>query len=124
MQCPKCDSEMEKVNFAAFEVDRCTSCKGLWFDMLEHEDLKKISGSEVIDSGDPEEGKKYNAKGKVTCPKCHIPMVKMVDVKQRHIWYEACHQCFGVFFDAGEFRDYKDETLLDYFKDLFAEERK
>jgi Zn-finger nucleic acid-binding protein len=51
-------------------------------------------------------------------------MVKMVDHKQPHIWYETCHSCFGVFFDAGEFRDFKEETLADYFKDLFAKERK
>ena len=78
MLCPKCDSEMEKVTFASFEVDRCTGCKGLWFDMLEHEDLKKIAGSEEIDNGDPEEGKKYNEKSDVICPKCHISMIKMV----------------------------------------------
>ena len=124
MLCPKCDSEMEKVTFASFEVDRCTGCKGLWFDMLEHEDLKKIAGSEEIDNGDPEEGKKYNEKSDVICPKCHISMIKMVDLNQPHIWYETCHSCFGVFFDAGEFRDYKEDTLLDYFKDLFARERK
>lgn len=124
MQCPKCNSEMEKVSFATHEIDRCTGCKGLWFDMLEHEDLKKIAGSETIDIGDPEEGKKHNDQFKVLCPKCHIPMVKMVDMNQRHIWYETCHTCFGVFFDAGEFRDYKEESFLDYFKDLFAKERK
>jgi Zn-finger nucleic acid-binding protein len=124
MQCPKCDAEMEKVSFATHEIDRCTSCKGLWFDMLEHEDLKKIAGSETIDIGDPEEGKKHNDQSTVLCPKCHIPMVKMVDINQRHIWYETCHTCFGVFFDAGEFRDYKEDRFLDYFKDLFAKERK
>ena len=123
MRCPKCDSAMEKVSFAAFEVDRCTGCKGLWFDMLKHEDLKKIAGSEILDSGAPDIGKKYNEKKDVPCPVCHIPMVRMVDRNQPHIWYETCHSCFGVFFDAGEFRDYKEETFMDYFKDLFAAER-
>ena len=124
MQCPKCDSPMEKINFAAHEIERCTQCKGLWFDMLEHEDLKRISGSESIDVGDASEGKKYNVKQDVRCPNCHVPMVKMVDHNQRHIWYETCHSCFGVFFDAGEFRDYKEDSFLDYFKDLFTKERK
>jgi len=124
MQCPKCDAAMEKVTFAMYEVERCTSCKGLWFDMLEHEELKRITGSEQIDIGDPAEGKKHNEQTKVDCPKCHIPMVKMVDLNQPHIWYESCHSCFGVFFDAGEFRDFKEDSVMDYFKDLFAKERK
>ena len=124
MQCPKCQANMEKVAFASYEIDRCTQCKGLWFDMLEHEDLKKIAGSERLDVGDPQVGKQYNEQKDVHCPRCSAPMVRMVDHHQPHIWYETCHSCFGVFFDAGEFRDYKEETFLDYFKDLFARERR
>jgi len=124
MQCPKCLSDMEVVTFKTIEVERCTSCKGLWFDMLEHEDLKKLSGSEVIDTGDPEIGKVYNKIDKINCPKCSTEMIRMADRHQHHIWYESCHQCYGVFFDAGEFIDYKEETILDYFKDLIAPERK
>jgi len=31
MQCPKCSGEMELVSYDQVEVDRCTSCGGLWF---------------------------------------------------------------------------------------------
>ena len=48
----------------------------------------------------------------------------MVDRAQPHIWYEACTRCYGVFFDAGEFRDYKETSVLDFFRDLFAKERR
>jgi Zn-finger nucleic acid-binding protein len=44
---------MEKVTFKDIEVDRCTNCKGLWYDMLEHEELKGLKNSEEIDTGDP-----------------------------------------------------------------------
>jgi Zn-finger nucleic acid-binding protein len=47
MECPKCDSAMEKVRFEKIEVDRCTNCKELWFDMLEHEHLKAMEKSEL-----------------------------------------------------------------------------
>ncbi|MDH3641318.1 MAG: zf-TFIIB domain-containing protein [Gammaproteobacteria bacterium] len=47
----------------------------------------------------------------------------MIDRDQPHLWYEACTVCYGVFFDAGEFRDYKEKTALDFFRDLFAQER-
>ena len=54
MQCPKCAQAMEKVTFQDVEVDRCINCGGMWFDMLELEELKKMKGSEKIDTGTKE----------------------------------------------------------------------
>ena len=124
MECPKCNSDMETVSYEQIEVDRCTNCKGLWFDMLEHEKLKAIENSESIDIGDEKVGKEYNKIRKCDCPVCHNQMIGMVDHDQPHIRYEVCTVCFGVFFDAGEFKDYKEETVLDFFKDLFNKVRK
>jgi Zn-finger nucleic acid-binding protein len=116
---------MEAVEYRGISVDRCTKCKGLWFDMLEHEHLKAIEGSESIDLGKASQ----RHKGKddripITCPACKLELIRMVDREQPHIWYEACTSCYGVFFDAGEFRDYKEKTVLDFFRDLFAKERR
>ena len=47
------------------------------------------------------------------------PMKKLNDPKQKHLEYEACEE-HGVFMDAGEFTDYKHETLLDIFRDVVA----
>lgn len=124
LNCPKCSSPMEKVNFSDVEVDRCTNCKGIWFDLLEHEKLKEIEGSETIDTGDPDVGKKYNKIENIICPVCKTNMVKMVDNEHPHIWYESCATCYGVFFDAGEFKDYKEDTFLGFIKDMFTKERK
>lgn len=124
MDCPKCGSAMEKVAYQAIEVDRCTGCKGIWFDMLEHEHLKGMKGSESLDTGDPNVGKEYDKVERIHCPVCRTPMIRMVDLDQPHIWYEACTRCFGVFFDAGEFTDYKEHTVLDYLRDLLTRERK
>jgi Zn-finger nucleic acid-binding protein len=123
MECPKCNSDMEKITYEEIQVDRCTNCKGIWFDMLEHEHLKAIEDSQSIDIGEPKVGKEYNKIDKIDCPVCHTQMIRMVDNKQPHISYEACTSCYGVFFDAGEFRDYKQETILDFFRDLFTKGR-
>jgi Zn-finger nucleic acid-binding protein len=114
---------MERVVHHNIEVDRCTNCKGIWFDMLEHEHLKAVKDSESIDIGEPEVGKEYDKIDRVNCPVCHTRMIPMVDRKQPHIRYESCKSCYGVFFDAGEFTDYKQETALDFFRDLFAKKR-
>ena len=123
MLCPKCKSEMKKVKYQSIEIDICTGCNGIWFDMLEHEELKAIKGSEIIDLGDPKIGKEYNKIYKINCPRCNTPMIPMVDKTQPHIWYESCGSCFGIFFDAGEFTDFKQENIIDYFRDIFAKER-
>lgn len=121
--CPKCTSKMQEVSYGGIYIDRCTKCRGLWFAMLEHEHLKAIEGSEAIDIGSEELGKRFSEIDDIRCPECSSPMLKMVDVQQSHIWYESCPSCYGVFFDAGEFRDYKEKTVIDFFRDLFVKER-
>ena len=123
MKCPKCNSNFEQVNTPFGDVERCLNCKGLWFDMLEDEDLKDIADG--IDVGDPEIGKKYNEIGDINCPVCpNSKMLKMVDAKQPHIWFESCPTCFGRFFDAGEFKDLSENTISDFIKRFSIKERK
>ena len=124
MICPKCENKMEAVSYENHQVYKCTGCKGIWFDKRKHQVLKKLKGSEVIDDGSTELGKKYNKIDHIKCPECHSPMIRMVDAEQPHIWYEECAVCDGVFFDAGEFKDFKEHTLSDFFKDITAGERK
>lgn len=124
MNCPKCKKGMEKITYQGHEVERCTGCKGLWFDLLEHEELKRLRASEKLDIGDSGLGAKQNKIEDYNCPKCSAAMVHLVDLEQTHIWYEACSVCYGVYFDAGEFKDYKIITLRDRIKSTLTEERK
>src|SRR3954471_8572011 len=123
MNCPKCNAAMEKVTFNQIEIDRCTGCKGLWFDSLELEKLKKMKGSEAIDTGDPKVGKQQNVKDHISCPVCKTPMLRMVDPNMPHLWFESCKVCYGVYLDAGEFKDSKHETLLEFIRDLWPHAR-
>lgn len=123
MNCPKCKSEMKPVTYNNIEVDRCVNCEGIWFDMSEHEQLKEMKGSEVIDTGSAEKGKEFNRIDRIKCPKCQSKMIRMVDNEQPHIWYEACGVCYGVFFDAGEFKDFKEYTFSDFMKKFQVQER-
>lgn len=120
MKCPKCSAAMEKVQYEGVEVDRCSGCRGIWFDMLEHEDLKAISGSETIDTGSPEQGRANDATRRIRCPVCDQPMIGMVVAGQPHIAYEACTICYGIYFDAGEFRDFREETFAETWRAIFG----
>ena len=124
MKCPKCSANMEKIEYQGIEVDRCTQCKGLWFDLREQKELKAMKGSSRIDTGDPAVGRQMNMQGSINCPKDGALMTRMFDLKQPHLWYEACPHCYGVFFDAGEFKDYSHKTLVESIRDLFSRERK
>lgn len=123
MNCPKCSARMEPVAYAGVEVDRCEDCGGLWFDLLEHEALADVVGSEKIDTGARKTARRYDDTRRIECPECRTQMIRMVDRTQPHIWYESCTACGGVFFDAGEFADYKEHTLLDSVRDLFSPAR-
>ncbi|MEA3286127.1 MAG: zf-TFIIB domain-containing protein [Candidatus Marinimicrobia bacterium] len=119
MLCPKCKRYMKNIEFKGVEVDRCTNCYGIWFDKFELEDLKKLSGSEVIDIGDTDIGQEQNEIKSAFCPKCRTLMMPETDEQQSHIHYERCPECRGVYFDAGEFRDYKKLTIGEFFKSIF-----
>ena len=100
-------------------IDRCTGCRGIWFDVGEAETLKDKWMSDFIDSGDPALGRAQNRIRVIDCPRCGKRMEKLTDPVQKHIQYEGCAH-HGIYFDAGEFTDYKYETLMDIFRDLVA----
>lgn len=124
MECPKCDSIMEDVTYHGLTVERCTHCKGIWFPGIEHKQLKEIKGSEVIDIGSPELGKEYDLLEDIHCPVCDTVMDRVPDLFQPHIHFEICIHGHGSFFDAGEFKDFKEETLSDFVRSLAMHLRK
>ncbi len=122
LKCPKCGHGMYEVTHESVVIDRCTHCEGLWFDGDEAEELKLSEDSEDLDTGDPVKGWKYDSRADIDCPRCGKPMEKSSDPKQIHIWYEVCPE-HGRFLDAGEFTDYKHETLLDFFRGIIKGRR-
>jgi len=118
MNCPKCHSKFETITYGEIQVERCLGCQGLWFDMLEKEDLVKIEGSESIDIGNDQVGEEYDDMRNINCPHCNVKMIPMVDKDQDHIKYESCPVCYGTYFDAGEFRDLKEHTVVERFFEM------
>ena len=122
MRCHKCRADMEAVDYKGTVIDRCSICKGIWFDAGEAEALKGKWMGDALDRGDPDEGKKWDAVEDIACPRCGKDMEKASDPDQPHIWYEVCQE-HGMFMDAGEFTDYKHETLADWFRSLIKGSR-
>jgi Zn-finger nucleic acid-binding protein len=118
IECPKCGQGMDEISYGGdVLIDRCTNCQGLWFDQGEADLLKGKWMGDALDTGRASEGKKWDVLEQVGCPRCGQHMEKAADPDQPHIWYEVCKD-HGMFMDAGEFTDYKQETLSDWFRSL------
>jgi len=107
MTCPKCQATMERVSIGAIDVDRCTGCQGLWFDLLEDERIAKAGEAASVDVGDAAQA--LDSRQRIDCPRCRTRMISMVDVDQPEIHFESCKFCYGRFLDAGEFRRLTDD---------------
>ena len=117
MKCAKCTAEMESAIYMGLEIDRCTSCKGLWFNTDELTKLVKDDWlAEYVDKGAAKLGRETNEIREIDCPECATQMESVVDEKQPHIEYEKCPQGCGMFFDAGEFKDLATTTFWDKLK--------
>jgi uncharacterized protein len=119
MNCPKCHAAMETVDFQGVTVDRCTACKGIWFDAWERSKLNELKNSQSIDIGDAANGRQMDAVTHIDCPRCHKPMVSRNDIDHHDIAFEICTACMGLFLDAGEFTELKSYTFRDYLHGLF-----
>jgi Zn-finger nucleic acid-binding protein len=124
MRCPKCRADMEPVEYEGTEIDRCTICKGIWFDAGEIDMLKNRQAAAAIDTGDRKTGKESNRIDRYDCPRCGGAMVRVVDPVQNHIWFETCSGCNGSYLDAGELHDLSTRSISDFFKSLTTPERK
>ena len=123
IKCPKCGHGMDEISYGCdLVIDRCSNCRGMWFDHGEAELLKNKWMGDALDTGSTEEGKKWDAVDDISCPRCGKDMDKASDPDQPHIWYEVCKE-HGMYMDAGEFTDYKHETLSDWFRSLIRGER-
>ena len=120
MNCPKCNGEFEQVGFEGTIVERCKTCKGLWFDILEAETLKKAKGAASLDIGLPDEAASIEPAKETICPKCQTKMTAMVNHLDPTLTYEKCPVCYGVWFDAGEFRHYQQTGFLHNIKRFFS----
>ncbi len=125
MECPKCTAAMETKRYGPkITLERCTECYGL---LVEGEVLQTMKSEWMVeaflDVGHPSMGKQFDKVEDIACPVCHVPMDKVTDAKQTHIWVEVCPNCDRVFLDAGEFSDLKYETLSDKIKGLLRRRR-
>jgi Zn-finger nucleic acid-binding protein len=145
MNCPNCKNKklLEKIKIGDVTIDRCPSCKGLWFerDELRLAKDKKLKDARWVDIELEDEKLdwshfelwkdkvKFKARKDIKfCPQCQTPLNK-VSYGDSNVDIDVCAICQGVWLDQGEFKqiikyvkdkaDY--EVLNNYAKNLISE---
>ena len=100
MKCPACKSPLVVVERESIEVDWCTHCHGVWFDVGELELLAGKAGKRL------EPGTLGRVAGKVDearrrCPRCRRKMEKVTLADDDTLLLDRCPE-HGLWFDAGE----------------------
>lgn len=117
LKCPKCKAQFETVRVGALTVERCTGCHGIWFDLLEWDNTKQLEGAERLDDGDSRVGAAHDEDADLHCPKCRTTPLTRLEVPHHvGLRIDKCPRCYGAFFDAGEFLEYRELTLTERLK--------
>ena len=114
MNCPVCQKEMVEEDFGGVKVDVCKNgCKGIWFDWLE---IGKLDENNEGFGNALEEALNYprvndENRGKITCPKCSIPMHIHKYQSSKELNVDECYSCAGFFLDSGELKGIRDTFM-------------
>ncbi len=103
MKCPKCESEsLNEFYVEEVAVDRCSSCKGAWFDARELSELLAEVARHVATLRRGGENEQADGKrGK--CPRDGAELLRVYSSIDRSVILDACADCHGIWLDGGEF---------------------
>jgi Zn-finger nucleic acid-binding protein len=83
------------------KIDVCQTCKGIWLDTMELQDLLKgVEGAPV--KGPAPEITVPETTGEMTCPHCSLGLVPFEYAGDSGIELDRCPKCQGLWLDAGE----------------------
>lgn len=96
MECPYCETEELEamIEYSGVQLDRCTTCEGLWFDGGE---LEQVLDSPVQGLELPEDAEK----GEKICPRCRVEMF-VFQYPTTQVIVDMCPDCHGLWLDGGE----------------------
>ena len=98
MECPRCKAELMLERYKGIEVDRCTSCEGLWLDHPELDDLE----DNVLDQDESKGMMIYASRpSDIACPKCAGSM-HTFNYRAYNLPLDVCDSQHGFWLDKGE----------------------
>jgi Zn-finger nucleic acid-binding protein len=107
MICPRDGTELQKVELAGVELDKCHQCDGLWFDPGELEQLRDAQLSEAEEQIEREYGNPEVTRGEVDgymrCPRCDDGRLQQITYTYTNrVRIDRCENCLGFWLDDKE----------------------
>lgn len=102
MRCPNCiDVSLKamKVRKTNVSVNACETCKGVWFDASELNQVLDVAKNNLKPPGNAKETQRI-------CPRCPVPL-KTFPYPQTLVQVDMCNNCSGLWLDPREFREIK-----------------
>ena len=107
MQCPRCKAELATEKYKGIEIDRCTSCRGMWLDYHELDELEDI----VFDDDDAKASLMYShTQTDLPCPHCNEAL-RRFNYRGWDLELDFCENEHGYWLDEGE-----EKRILDLMK--------
>ena len=98
MRCPRCEGELQQDKLQGIQVDRCTSCEGLWLDYAELDQLEDT----VLDDDHAKGSLMFRSSpGKLRCPRCQQPM-RAFNYRAYELELDFCESEHGWWLDRDE----------------------
>ena len=98
MRCPRCEGELRQEDLKEIKVDRCSSCKGLWLDYGELDQLEDT----VLDDDHAKGSLMFRfSPGELQCPRCQKPM-RAFNYRAYNLELDFCENEHGWWLDSGE----------------------
>lgn len=106
MNCPRCNTDLVKETIkdinVQFEIDKCPSCDGVWFDEGELAKIDRVVEPIFLEIRHiPTQGEQLQG---LYCPACydHPLMEKAEHPRDNKVIIDFCDSCKGIWLDKGE----------------------
>ena len=109
--CPVDDFTLaEEAYEGYFKIDKCPSCRGVWLDANELEQIQELTINDYRDElAQPENNvaraftlARSRREGDYNCVKCQTKLVKKEYAYNSQIMIDSCPKGCGIWLDAGE----------------------
>ena len=98
MKCTKCDGEFQTKELKGIEIDQCSSCKSIWLDYNELDQLEDTVWDHDELKGSLFYGTKHST---INCPKCGR-LMRRINYRFYDLELEICPDSCGFYLDANE----------------------
>ena len=100
MNCPKCDECLSMVEVRGTQVDKCSACRGIWFDEKELETIMDVKPSELRPLSSRADNAYDRVRGK--CPRDGHDLMRVCSTRNADVVVDVCPECRGLWLDGGE----------------------